>query len=147
MPRGNQVIPMPRLFIKSAELDKPVTHYIRIRRETCPYLIHRVTSHLIPILPMTVNHFQTTTESSGHSRCHLQIFFRRTIPSLILVGANLDIKAIGMQSVLRQLVNHNRTIHASRQEYGYPFIRQILIHSCKLTHFFRISPMNPFKIQ
>ena len=97
MPRCNEVVTVPHLIIKGAELNKSVAHHIGIRRESGANFIHSVTGYLAPILLMAVYDLQTAAVSCRYNGGHLKVFFRRTVPLFLFFGPYFDVKAIGKQ--------------------------------------------------
>ena len=58
VPCGDEVIFVSALAVESAELDQPIAHHVGIRRATGTHGLHRVASHLVPIVTMAVHDLQ-----------------------------------------------------------------------------------------
>ena len=114
MSRCDEVVFVSALLMKCAKLNQSVAHHVGIGCKSRLHLVHRVACNLLPILLMAVNHLQFAPETFGYSSRHLQVFFGCTIPFFRFFGANLDVKAVGVQSKLVKLVHHHRTIYPSR---------------------------------
>ena len=139
MASGNQIIVMPTFLVESPELDESVAHHIWVRGITSPHLLHGIGRHLIPILLMTVDHLKSATILMSHSRRHLEILLRRTVPLLFLLRTNLDIKTIRMQSQSCKLVDHHTTVDSSREEHRHALIIDFVqIHFSLLTFHFSL---------
>ena len=107
MPCCYQVIIVPGFLVESSKLYQTVAHHVRIRRKTVAHLVHSIFSNLLPILLMTVDHLQPAAISGSNGCGHLEVFLARTVPLLFFLGTYLYIKAIGMQSLTGQLINHH----------------------------------------
>ena len=120
--RSDEVVLVSALLVKRSELDESVAHHVRVRREARTHLVHRVARHLVPILAVAVNHLQFASEASRHGSSHFEVFLRSAVPFLLLLGTYPYIEAVGVKPALRQFVHHNRTVHAAREQHGYPLI-------------------------
>ena len=104
---------MASLLVEGAELDETVAHDVRIGRQSCTYLIHRVLRHLVPILMMTVDDLQPAAILVTDGSSHLQVLFRRAVPLLFFLWTNLDIETVGLQTLANQFVEHYAGIDAA----------------------------------
>ena len=110
---GDEIVVVTALLMEGSELDEAVAHDVRIRRISRPYLFHRIARHLIPVFLVAIYHFQLTVILVTDSGCHFQVFLGGTVPFLFFLGTDLDVEAVGLQSLAHQFVEHHGRIYTS----------------------------------
>ena len=115
MARSYKVIFVTSLLVEGTKLDETIAHDVGIGSEASLHLLHGITGNIVPILAMAINHFETATIAMGHGCRHLEVFLGGAVPLLLLLGTNLDIETIGMQSLACQFIDYNGTVNTSRQ--------------------------------
>lgn len=118
MTSGDKVVVVPHLLVEGTKLDEAVAHHIGVGGETSLHLVHRIASHLAPVLLVAIHHLEFAAILVSHSRSHLQILLGGAIPLLLLLRTYLDVEAVGMQAQSGELPHDHRTIDTARQQDG-----------------------------
>ena len=118
VPGSNEVVVVPLLFVEGTELDEPIAHHVGIRSEATLDFLHGVACDLRPVLLMAIDNLQAAAIFGRHGGCHLEVFLRVAVPFLFLLGANLDVEAVGVEATAGKLVDDDGTVDATGEQDG-----------------------------
>ena len=116
------------LLLEGTELDEAVAHDVGIGGQAAPDAVDDVAHHAVPVRLLQVGHLQAEAILASRCLAELDVLLgraRRVLP----VHTYLNIVEVGLQSCLAQLVDDERAIHSTRNEYGNTALYQFIIHN------------------
>ena len=119
MPRGNLIVTLSGLPVKTAEFYQLVAHHVRIGSQPTAHSVHRISHHIVPISLLQIDNMKRKAILTCSGRSQFNVFLRRTGQSVVCIHTDFYVKQIGLVSLFTQQVHGYCTVHSSRNQRCY----------------------------